>query len=70
MDFTASWHWPQWVAAIWMIFALLDAARLHGDEKRVLVGQHKGEVEKYSFNIALIRALLVLFVLVPGGFFA
>lgn len=61
MDFTESWQWPQWVAAAWMILKLCLGAVMHGKPRTE---------QNISFPISLVQCALILFLLIPGGFFA
>ena len=59
MDFTETWHWPQWTWLILAFLTLLAHAANHGNERPA-----------YNFPVALLNLALVLFLLIAGGFFS
>lgn len=69
MDFTASWHWPQWFFVIWFFLSITVSASLNGDEKIISTGPRKGQPERHNFAFATVKLAMFLFVLIAGGFF-
>ena len=70
MDFTASWAWPQWTAAILIFLGFVLVSARHGQERVEAHGDRKGQPQRYSGFSALARATLWAFILIAGGFFA
>jgi hypothetical protein len=68
-DFTVGWLWPQW-AFVWLMFITFTAAAIvHGKPRMITTGENKGEPEKYNAFLVLARVVLLLFILICGGFF-
>lgn len=60
MDFTSTWHWPQWT---WLILALLTLIVHAGNHGQPRTGEFNGFVGFLNFGLAL-------FILACGGFFS
>lgn len=63
---TTAWAWPQWTMLAWIILGLMVAAAEHG---KPMVEPKSKEPKKHNAFAGIIRAGLLLFVLVAGGFF-
>lgn len=70
MEFIESWGWPEWLLVLWMFIATLIHSAKHGKPMVHEVGEDKGKPQTYNGFTAFLRALLLLFLLVAGGFFA
>lgn len=70
MDFTQSWHWPQWaiVALIALRFVLVTTK--HGQQKLEVTGPNKGQPERYNGFAAIFSSVVWFAILICGGFFA
>jgi len=70
MDITIAWHWPQWTVAVLMFLTVFATCVRHGKPRLEISGDRKGEPELFNGFIGILRAILWIFILTCGGFFA
>jgi hypothetical protein len=66
---TQNWGWPQILFLVWIFVHMLVELLLHGQPKIHTTGEKKGEVMKYEAHWSLYRVVLLLNLLIAGGFF-
>lgn len=62
--------WPEGIIIAMMFLSLMIGAVKNGDPRIETTGARKGEPERYSFPVVLVRVSLMMVLLYLGGFFS
>ena len=70
MDFTATWHWPQWAFLFILLMRLAWLSSNHGKPMLEIAGEDKGKPRKYNGFTAITTTVIWVSILICGGFFS